>query len=132
MSTFDHPGLCTVPLDIDIIAAEHEATEDYSVSILWAEGKHTEKPKHQIKTLNHRRAAMRRNADIFRTRPSFWYRNVTDRQTDLLYQYRASVCWHAIKSNQFECKCQATYRIKCFNSTKIICILLKYYLLAAM
>ena len=30
-----------------------------------------------------------------------WYRNVTDRRTDgrtdLLYQYRASVCWRAIK-----------------------------------
>jgi len=25
------------------------------------------------------------------------YRNVTDRRTDLLYQYRASVCWRAIK-----------------------------------
>jgi len=30
-----------------------------------------------------------------------WYRNITDGRTDgrteLLYQYRASVCWHAIK-----------------------------------
>jgi len=28
----------------------------------------------------------------------------TDRQTDLLYQYRASICWRAIKSNQLEWK----------------------------
>jgi len=35
-----------------------------------------------------------------------WYRNVTDRrtdgQTDLLYQYRASVCWRAIKMKVIE------------------------------
>jgi len=27
-----------------------------------------------------------------------WYRNVTDRRTDLVYQYRASVCWRTLKN----------------------------------
>ena len=43
----------------------------------------------------------------------------TDRQTDLLYQYRASVCWRAIKTRKKDGKIENIYKLALIRNRKL-------------